>query len=59
METEKTSQNGEWINNMKKELKELEEGAEANIYPDSLSERLKKVLNWKMLDHCGIHGFWF
>ena len=48
-----------WINNMKKELQSLEESPEADINLNKLRATPKKVLNWKIPSHDGIHGFWF
>ena len=45
--------NGEWINNMKKQLQRFKK-----ILLDSLRATLKKVLNGKTPGHDGIHGFW-
>ena len=42
---------------MKKELEELEEGLEPNIHLDLLRARIKKIQNWKMPGHGGIHRF--
>ena len=43
---------------MKKESEELDEGPGACIDLDSRRATLKKIRNWKMPDHDGIHGFW-
>ena len=53
------NRNNEWINNMNKESDELEDSLEATIHRDSLTATLKKVPNWKISGHDGIHGFWF
>ena len=43
--------NTEWINKMKKELKEFDEDPLVNIHLDSLRTTLKKILNWKTPGH--------
>ena len=35
------------------------EGPKVEIYMDLLRMMLKKISNWKIPDHSGIHGFWF
>ena len=47
----------EWISNMGKELKELEEWPKVKLHINSLRTTLK-IPNWKTLGHDGIHGFW-
>ena len=42
---------------MGKEIERLEEEPKAKINIDSLRATLKKVPNWKMLGHDGIHGY--
>ena len=49
----------EWVNNITRELKGLEEGPKAEIQIDLLKTTLKGILNWKTPGHDGIHGFWF
>ena len=49
----------EWLISMKNELQGTEEEPEAEIHLESLSGSLKKIENWKVLGHDGIHGFWF
>ena len=51
--------NAVWIKTMTKELKGLEEAPKAEIHIDLLKSTLKKVSNWKMPGHDGIHVFWF
>ena len=46
----------EWMNNMKKKIKGLEEGPQAMIH---LKLFRRSVLNWKIPGHDGICGFWF
>ena len=55
----KHNENAEWINNITRELEGLEEGPEMEIHVDLLRTKLKRISNWKALDHGGIHGFWF
>ena len=47
------------INHITRELEEREEGPKAEIHTDLPKRTLKKVSNWKMPGHDGIHGFWF
>ena len=41
---------------MRKELEGLKETLKVKIHIDSLRATLKKVPNWKMLGHDGMHG---
>ena len=59
MATKKHNGKTEWINNMTKELKGLEEGPKVEIHIDLLKTTLKRKSNWKTPNHDGIHGFWF
>ena len=56
MATKKHNEKVEWINNITRELEGLEEGLKAEIHTDLLKTTLKKVSNWKMTGHDGIHG---
>ena len=56
-EQKEHNKKAEWINNMKKELQGAEEGPKPDIYLESLGVTRKKVLNWKILGHDGIHRF--
>ena len=55
----KHNEKTEWINDMTRELEGLEEGPKAEIHINLLKKTLKKISNWKMPGHDGIHGFWF
>ena len=46
------NEKAEWINQITRELEQLEEGPKAET-------TLTKVSNWKTPGHDGIHGFWF
>ena len=46
------------MNNMTRELEELEEYPKAEIHIELLKKTLK-ISNWKTPGHDGIHGFWF
>ena len=54
----KHNEKAEWINHIRRELEELEEGLKAEIHTDLLKTTLK-VSNWKTPGHDGINGFWF
>ena len=56
---QKHIEKAEWINNMIRELKGLEESPKAEILIDLIKTTLKKISNWKTPGHDGIHGFWF
>ena len=53
------NEKAEWINHIKRELEELEEGPKAEMHTELLKTTFKKVSNWKTPGHEGIHGFWF
>ena len=53
----KHNEKAEWIKNMTRELEGLEKGPKAKIHTDLLKATLKKISNWKMPGHDGIHGF--
>ena len=55
----KSYKKAKWISNMTKELEGLEKGPKAEIQIDLLKTMLKKISNWKMPGHDGIHGFRF
>ena len=55
----KHNENAEWINNITRELEGLEEGSKMEIHIDLLKTTPKRISNWKMPGHDGIHGFWF
>ena len=55
----KHNKKAEWINNMTRELKGLEEDPKVEIHIDLLKTTLKNISNWKTQGHDGIHGFWF
>ena len=55
----KHNQNAGWINNITRELEGLEDGPEIEIHVDLLKTTLKRISNWKVPGHDGIHGFWF
>ena len=55
----KHNENAEWINNIIREQEGLKEGPKTEIHIDLLNTTLKRISNWKMLGHEGIHGFWF
>ena len=55
----KHNENAEWINNITKELEELEEGPKTEIHIDLLKATLKRISNWKTPGHDGIHSFCF
>ena len=55
---QKHNEKAEWINNMTRELEELEESLKAEIYIDLLKMTLK-ISNWKTPGHDGIHGLGF
>ena len=59
MATKRHNENAEWIDNIKRELEELEEGPKMEIHIDLLKTTLKRISNWKEPGHDGIHGFWF
>ena len=59
MATKKHNENPEWINNIVRELKGLEEGPKTEIHIDLLKTKLKRISNWKTPGHNGMHGFWF
>ena len=59
MATKKHNERAEWVNNIARELEELEEGPRADIHIDLLKTTQKGIPNWKMPGHDGIHGFWF
>ena len=53
------NERAEWLNNITRELKGLEEGPKTEIHIDLLKTTLKRIPNWKTSDHDRIHGFWF
>ena len=55
---QKPNEKAEWINNMTRELKGLEESPKVEILLDLLKMTLK-ISNWKTPGHDRIHGFWF
>ena len=44
----KHNEKAEWINNITKELKGLEEDQKAEIHPDVLKTTLEQISNWKI-----------
>ena len=50
------NEKAEWINHIKRELEQLEEGPESETHTDLLKTTLKKVSNWKTPGHDGIYG---
>ena len=58
MGTEEYNRLAEWTNNKEKELQELKEGPEIDIYQESLII-LIKVPNWKTPGYVSMHRFWF
>ena len=58
MATTKHGEKAEWINNMTRKLKGLEDGPNAEIHIDLLKTTLKNI-KVKKLAHDVIHGFWF
>ena len=58
-EPKKHNENGDWINNITRELDGLEEGPKMEMHVDLLKTTLKRISNWKAPGHDGIHGFWF
>ena len=55
----KHNENSEWINNITREIEGLEKGPKIEIHVDLLRSILKRISNWKVPGHDGIHGFWF
>ena len=53
------NEKAEWISNMTRELKGLEEGPKAEIHIELLKKTLKKISNWKTPGHNGIYRFCF
>ena len=58
-EPKKHNENAEWINYITRKLDGLEEGPKMEIHVDLLKTTLKRISNWKVSGHDGIHGFWF
>ena len=58
-EPKKHNENAEWINNITRELDGLKEDPKMEIHVDLLKTTLKRISNWKVPGHDGIHGFWF
>ena len=58
-EPKKHNENGEWINNITRELDRLEESPKMEIHVDLHKTTLKIISNWKAPGHDGIHGSWF
>ena len=56
---QKHNERAEWINNITRELEGVEDGPKAEIYINLLKTTLKRMPNWKMPGHDGIHSFWF
>ena len=55
----KLKENAEWINNILRELDGLQESPKTEIHIDLLKTTRKRISNWKMLGHDGMHRFWF
>ena len=56
---QRNNENAEWINNTTRELEGLEEVPKMEIHIDLLKTTLKRISNWTVPGHDGIHGFWF
>ena len=59
LERKEHNRKDKWINNMEKELQELEEGSETIIHLESVRATLKKYRFGKTQGHDSIHGFLF